>query len=338
METSNLPRLRTKMIFWLLLAVLSVAVAEVSVASAPFAFVNPFEAVLLITFYGSHLLVFAWLTFRRGWPTLAALWFGGALFGLYEFYITKVLWSPPWGDTISMAHVDVIALVVLAMFWHPFMAFIFPLAIGEAAGTKSGWVSGLLPARLTQLPRRRALALLGLAALTHGLVTGSPGVALVSTVSALAAIYLVGWWWRRHDRHQAWSLRELLPNDRQARWIAVLLVVQYLVFIPAWSPEKMPPLVGHVVVWLLYAGFALLLHSALQQSIDEPPALQAFDVDNRTLRRGATLFLALSIIGAFGPPGLGFVVVWLVATVIGVRMLIGSTRQVLRESRAIVTQ
>jgi len=108
MAATNPPDLRTKVVFWLLLGVLTVAIAEGSVVSAPFALVNPFEAVFAVGFYGSHLLVLARLAFRRGWPTLTALWLAGVLFGLYELSITKVLWSPPWGDAISLAHIEVV--------------------------------------------------------------------------------------------------------------------------------------------------------------------------------------------------------------------------------------
>ncbi len=338
METVNPPLLRTKLLFWLLLSVLSVALAEVTVASAPFAFVNPVETVFLVTFYGSHLLVFAWLIFRRGWPSLAALWFAGVLFGLYEFYITKVLWSPPWGDVISMAHVDVISVIVLAFFWHPFMAFIFPLAIGEIVATDRRWLIGQLPGRITRLSGNRATLAIGIAAVTHGLLTGSPAVAIVSTLSAGAAVAVVVWWWRRHHQHDTWNLRALLPNDRQGRWIALLLAVQYLIFIPVWTPEKMPPFVGHLVVWLLYAGFALLLRAALEQSLGSPPELHRMDINLHKLLAVGAVVLALSVLGSLGPTELGSIPVWLVAIIVGTRMLVGSVRQVLRHPKQTVSQ
>ncbi len=49
-DSTEEPQLRSKLIFWLLLSVLSVALAEVTVASAPLAFVNPVEAAFLLTF------------------------------------------------------------------------------------------------------------------------------------------------------------------------------------------------------------------------------------------------------------------------------------------------
>jgi len=279
MDTAQLPTLRTKLSFWLLLSVLSVAIAEVSVASAPFAFIRPVETAFLSVFYGSHLLVFAWLAFKRGWPTMTTLWIGGVLFGLYEFYITKVLWSPPWGDTISLAHIDVLALVVLAFFWHPFMAFIFPLSIAETAGTHSRWVSSRLPGWFTGASTRIVVIAFSIAALTHGLVSTSPAVAIVSTASALAAVALATWWWRHQAKNCEWTLRDLLPSDRQGKRLALLLAAQYLLLGPLMNADSIPPLLGHAVVWLLYAGFALLFRGSLAESSesvgDAPPSAGA---------------------------------------------------------------
>lgn len=326
--------LRTKLIFWLLLGFLSVAIAEVSVASAPLAFVNPVETVFLTLFYGGHLLLFAWLAFRRGWPSLTTLWLGGVLFGLYEFYITKVLWAPPWGDTISMANVDVLALIVLAFFWHPFMAFIFPLAVAETVGTRSRWTVEHLPAWLLGMSSRSKRLLLIIAALTHGLVTGNPGMALVSTASAIAAVALVSWWWRRGGRSGNWSLRELLPTDRQGKGVALLVALFYVAFIPLWDPSLMPALPGHVVVWLLYGGFYLLFRGA--RATANPQAPEPVEGHPTPPRRRVIQWvgalLLLSVLGSLGRPEIGFLAVWGVGTIAGIRMLTGTLRSALRRA------
>lgn len=323
----NTPSLRTKLIFWLLLSFLSVAIAEVTVASAPFAFVNPAETAFLTVFYGSHLLVIAWLAFRRGWPSFQALWLGGVLFGLYEFYITKVMWAPPWGGWISLAHIDVVALILLAFCWHPFMAFIFPLAVGEAVGTSTRSVAGQLPSWLTGASRRSIYLAFTIAAILHGLVSGNPMVALVSTGSALGAVLIVSWWWRRAGRHTKWDLRDLLPTDRQGKGIALLLAAQYLILTPLWNVDNLPPLLGHIVVWLLYAGFALLFRDALA---DEPVPSTAADPDrgwpaSRIIAWTATL-LVLAMLGSLGSPDLGAAVIVCGGVVVGVRTLIGAMR------------
>ena len=336
MDTTQAASLRTKLSFWLLLGVLSVAVAEVSVGSAPFAFVNPVETVFLTVFYGSHLLVVAWLAFRRGWPTLTALWLGGVLFGLYEFYITKVLWAPPWGDTISLGHIDVVALIVLVFFWHPFMAFVFPLSIAETVGTRSRSVARQLPDWFTSASPRKIILAGIIAALTHGLLMDSPGVALISTASALTAIGLATWWWRRGSAGTSWTLRELLPNDRQGKAVAIVLLGQYLLLSPLMNAADIPPMLGHVIVWLLYGGFGLLFWSAGREST---PSAQVAPSHHKTWPTGrliqwAGALLVLSALGSLGQPGIGYVIVWLGAIIVGLRMLIGTLRHMLRPQPA----
>lgn len=218
------PQIRTKLIFWLLLSVLSVAIAEVSVASAPLAFVNPVEGAFLLIFYGSHLLILAWLTFRSGWPSLPALWFAGVLFGLYEFYITKVLWVPPWGDVVTVGYVDIISLVVLAFFWHPFMAFILPLAVGESVGTRTRWVSSHLPGWLTSPTTRHLVGGVALAAITHGMLAGSATVAVVSVLSAALVFVVVARRWRSGGEPSAGPCASCCPTiARQGGSVRCLL-------------------------------------------------------------------------------------------------------------------
>jgi hypothetical protein len=317
------------------LAVLSVAIAEVTVASSPFAFINPLKGLFLVTFYGSHLLIFAWLTFRKGWPSLPTLWFAGVLFGLYEFYITKVLWSPPWGDAISLAHVDVISFVVLAFFWHPFMAFIFPLAIGESAGSATSWVRSQLPTWLTTPGRQRATWVPAVVVVSLATFFGSPVVVLVAVLSAGLAVTVSLWWWRRDPQRVQWSLRDLLPNTKQAKGIGLLLAIQYLVFIPAWRPEAFPPLLGHVVVWLLYGGFGFLLAAALRRNrIDDPEAVAPVSTSwSRKAVLSAGALIALAMLGSLSPVPLGVFPVWGLSIIIGVRMFSRSIRYAVDRDR-----
>jgi hypothetical protein len=42
--------------------------------------------------------VLAPLAFRRGAVRLTSLWLLGAIFGLYEVYVTKILWHPTWSQ------------------------------------------------------------------------------------------------------------------------------------------------------------------------------------------------------------------------------------------------
>ncbi len=123
-----------------------------------------------------------------------------------------------------------------------------------------------------------------------------------------------------------------MPNDKQGKAIAVILALQYLVFIPLWRAESIPPLLGHIVVWLLYAGFVLLLRSALSASTtmepDASPAAAAWP--RRRLIQWAGALLLLSALGSLGPPEAAAVAIWLGAVVVGLRTLTGTLRTLIR--------
>src|SRR5512138_349608 len=133
------PSRRVRMLFWLILGALSTFFAEVVCGSAPFALVDGGGLLLVLPLYGLHTLVLGTLVLGRpGRVSFGALFLAGVLFGLYEGYITKVLWNPPWdAEAFRLGGVAVLSTLMLALFWHPFMAFIVPLFAGECLLTGS---------------------------------------------------------------------------------------------------------------------------------------------------------------------------------------------------------
>ncbi|MGD0707788.1 MAG: hypothetical protein ABSA51_04985 [Anaerolineaceae bacterium] len=94
------PPFFTRLLFWLILGLFSTFFAEVVSASSPFVFFTAFGLIGTYPIYLLHTLVLGTLVIRRGKVvSLQALYFAGGIFGLYEAYITKVLWSPPWNST-----------------------------------------------------------------------------------------------------------------------------------------------------------------------------------------------------------------------------------------------
>lgn len=60
-----------------------------------------FEALgilAIMPLYTLHILVLSYVVFNIGRPRFYTLLSAGIIFGMYEAYITKVLWSPP-GET-----------------------------------------------------------------------------------------------------------------------------------------------------------------------------------------------------------------------------------------------
>ena len=90
-------------LFWIILAALSTFFAEVFSGSDMFPFFHPWGLLVVVPLYGLHIILLSSLVYRAGKPRFASLVFAGMLFGLYEAYLTKVLWAPPWGYPVIIA-------------------------------------------------------------------------------------------------------------------------------------------------------------------------------------------------------------------------------------------
>jgi len=203
------PLRRHKLFFWIILGALSVFFAEVVSGATMFPF-NPWSLIVTFPLYTLHLLVLAHIVFNYGKPTLYTLFAAGAVFGMYEAYMTKVLWNPTWGNpAISIAGMAVFETILLVLFWHPFMAFIIPLFIGENMLTSSTYIVSELPNTVTQLftARKTRYFLSALLALLCGIFQSanspSPVHSLLSGFSTTALLMLLIYLWRTKTRAKA---------------------------------------------------------------------------------------------------------------------------------------
>ncbi len=131
----NMKSLVKSEVFWprLYIGLIVLISAEVfSGSSVAVGLWNPMTWLLTYPLYFAHFFFFSTLAIKTGRTSLGALWLWGVLFGLYESWITKVIWYGygndgdlifgnigPWGySEISMV-----------VFFHPLVSFIIPLVI-----------------------------------------------------------------------------------------------------------------------------------------------------------------------------------------------------------------
>jgi len=89
---------RQRALFWVLWGAISVILTEVVSFSSPFPFFTLWGVLVVFPLYTLHVLVLSWLIFRPKRLNLNILLLAGALLGMCEAYVTKVLWKPTWGD------------------------------------------------------------------------------------------------------------------------------------------------------------------------------------------------------------------------------------------------
>ena len=265
--------LRHKLFFWFLLSLLSTFFAEVTIGSQRFPFFTPEGLVWVHSLYGLHTLILAHIVFYYGKPRFYTLYLAGVIFGLYEFYITKVLWVPSWGPPmISVGGIAAVEVVVLALFWHPFLAFVLPVIIGETKLTHSRETLDGLPPKLQRifLNRKRAIrwivSLAILQALSHSGTTPSPLMSFASIClsAAVPLLFALFWLWITKNRH--YTMRELLPGRWGTAVLGILLILYYIAWGIKVRPEILPGLAGQAPVWVIYAMVIYLFILSLNKS------------------------------------------------------------------------
>ena len=117
----------------LLIGLVVLICAEVfSGASIQMGLWHPWTLVVTYWLYFAHFFFFTTLAVRTGRTSLGSLYLWGVLFGLYEFWITKVIWHGYGGDgkfvsgSIGPYGYSEISM---AFIFHPVASFLLPLAV-----------------------------------------------------------------------------------------------------------------------------------------------------------------------------------------------------------------
>ncbi|NOZ76264.1 MAG: hypothetical protein GXO65_00995 [Euryarchaeota archaeon] len=259
----------TRYLAWLILGSLSVFFAEVVSGSDMFPYFTPWGILVVIPLYTLHILVLSCIVFRYGRPRFYTLFLAGTIFGMYEAYITKVLWDPTWGDAlVKVGGVALVESVVLVLWWHPVMAFVIPLFAGEHLLSNSRETAAGLPGWLKVLydsPRS-----LPAFALMCGLIQSgnspSPVHSLLSGISTTAFLILLIYIWRQRTGEAGYAFVDLLPTRRELMPLSALLVSFYIVTGAALRPEALPGPGPQLAIWMVYGILFALLYRSLRRS------------------------------------------------------------------------
>jgi hypothetical protein len=221
--------------------------------------------------YGLHTIILASVVFNWGKPRFYALFLAGVIFGLYEAYITKVLWHPGWGAVWTVGGVAVVELVVISFFWHPFMSFIIPVTAGETVLTDSREILDGMPAWMRRwLTSKNIVAVFILFAVWAGLTHGGTAPSMIHTLMSclISAGFLLGlvYIWKKRTEGRSYSMRSLLPTKRQMAVLMVPLLVIYFVFGVGILPQRIPGIASQAAIWALYGVIFALLYLAIRRS------------------------------------------------------------------------
>lgn len=298
---------RVKLVFWILLGGLSAVMAEVIAGSSPYPFFTFWGIVAVVPLYGLHVLVLNTFAFRAGRVTLPILFIAGAILGMYEAYLTKVLWSPTWGDfNFELGGIYVIQTVVLVLFWHPFMAYILPVFLAENLCTDSSETFAALPPKMRAMLSDKSkwtwtiIVFAIYFAIYKSFGTPDWVTAFVSGLSNIAVLFGLGVLWRHVKGERKLTFRDVQPSKKEAVVLGLLLLLAYVVQGLLLRPEALPHTLGpHLTVWIIYAVLFTLLYFNVKRAsgiTDEPQPAPFKGLAVRTAFLFALIVPLLSVI------------------------------------------
>jgi len=292
------PLRRHKVLFWIILGAFSTFFAEVIAGSTPFPFFVPWGILIVFPLYFLHTLFFFSIVFSYGKPTLGSLYAAGLLFGMYEAYLTKVVWTSYSADgpMLSIGGIAIFETLLLVLFWHSVLAFMLPLLIGETYLTKSKEIAGLLP----KWVRKRGRLLFVLLLIWGGLFTSvnSPSIpiSILSTLSSGVVLLLLMVLWKKTGGDN-YSMRELLPSRKACKVITIFLILMYVGYSRLLHWDKLPGFGPQLIVWTIYAALIWLLINNIRKSRREKIAATTVSFSWKTPVLFLLLFVLSAVIG-----------------------------------------
>jgi len=267
------PPLRVKLLFWLILGCFSTYLAEGVSGAGLFPFLHPWWILVCLPLYGLHLLVLAYVVYTYGRPRFPTLLLAGFIFGMYEAYMTKVVWRPDWGPSLlSVGGIATVETALISFFWHPVLAFLIPVVVGECVLTRSRESWDFLPVAIRRRFRDGRTGLIGLVSVAvacgafQSFNSPSPMQSLLSGVASFGFIALLLFAWFRKTGLRRWTMRDLLPRKRGFLVMLAVLFGMYVFLGVTQRPGVIPGIGPQAVVWAIYAILFILLYASLRRS------------------------------------------------------------------------
>lgn len=284
----------------LLIGFIVLVAAEVLSGSAvPMGLWHPWTILVTYWLYFAHFFFFTTLAVWTGRTALTALYLWGVLFGLYESWITKVIWAGYSGDgTLAMGRIGPYGFSEISMvfFFHPVMSFIVPLAVacvlypplrGHFPGL--AWLTGTgLHARLA-----RGYLVLSLAPI---MAMNSGGlINLVANWLVVVAVLVVLVWASRGARAQPNADAVVIVGRPGFGALCIYLAVLYGGSYFLLRPEGLPSAPVQALTGALYAValVGLLVHPRR----DAAPAAPVAAGEARCVVRTLGALFALALVG-----------------------------------------
>jgi len=268
---------KTRFLLLMLLSMISVFFAEVISGSMKYPLLDLWGYFIVIPLYGLHTIILLYIIVRTNENKrilFSTLYFAGVLFGLYEAYLTKVLWVGLSPEKFMFLELSIIDFIVLVFFWHPIFSFIIPSLVFEKLMTNTDYIYQGLP----KLVRSILETKIGIVILfiVIGAFSAFNGLSMdglfLSLITMSGPIILIIYLFRRKDIHLKYSLSEILPSKRGIIFCSVYLTLIYL-FLTFTVSFEVLTLSNQIVIWVNYLIFGFIFYRKVMNNTKEASSL-----------------------------------------------------------------
>jgi hypothetical protein len=286
-----------KIVLILLLGGLSMFFAEVLSGSSVLWFLQPWGWLVTLPLYMFHalLLLNLALIFKR--RSLSSLYLWGVIFGLYESWITKVVWAGYMGQTPAIGTFMGFAIFeapLIVLFWHPVMSFILPILTFQVlSGEKS-----LLPGHIQILGKNRT----NWAILLFIMIIGASSLAMnskydiISTVVTLVGsiLFILLFYWIASKKYAAqFSIHSLKLRKIGLTLTTLYILALYVLAFFYLLPERIPKWPTLLLTLCFYALIVAMLWLKKPDMEAEAPTGPVFSLKDAGILSGILILLAI---------------------------------------------
>ena len=297
-----------------LIGFLSMVFAEAFSGSSILWFITAWAWFVTLPLYWSHTLLFLNLAMRSKRTSVGQLYLWGILFGLYESWVTKVLWAGYFTDPPLLGTVFGFAIaenIVLLMFWHPVMAFVLPILVFQIlakAGSKPNeGVKTAFPTHASFLQRSRRNSVFYLYAFIIGslfMIISSGYDFIVAGITALGSLglILIPYYLIKRRGGDSFSIQSLRLGRKGLTVTAVYVILLYAITFPILLPERIPGIETIIATFFIYAFVILLIYAS--PPVDESesiPSAASKQLGMKDLKRWYGLLFLLILVWATAP-------------------------------------
>jgi hypothetical protein len=291
-----------------LIGLLSMVFAEAFSGSSILWFITEWAWFVTLPLYWSHTLLFLNLAMRTKRTSVGQLYLWGILFGLYESWVTKVLWAGYFTEPPLLGTVFGLAIaenIVLLLFWHPIMAFVLPILVFQIlsqAGSTSN--EGMETSFLQRSQRNSVFYLYAFIIGSLFMIISSEYDFIVAGITALGSLVLIliPYYLIKRRGGGSFSIQSLRLGRKGLAVTAAYVILLYAITFPVLLPERIPGIETIIATLFIYAFVILLIYAS--PPVDESESIPSVDsklLGTKELKRWYGLLFILLLIWAIIP-------------------------------------